>query len=280
MDILNNMKLQEKFKELRKSGKAVLATNFYNYETAKGVLMAAKITNQPLILQLSKSSINYLGLPVAFKLAESMLAFHGVEGWVHLDHGDSVGLAERCLDAGFNSVMIDASEKPLEENIKITRAVVKLAEKYGASVEAELGYVAKLGQSTAAVGFTKPYEAKLFAEETGIDALAVAIGSAHGFYKQTPKLDLDRLSQIQEMTNVALVLHGGSGIPDITLQGAIRRGICKVNLATEIKNIYMKKLKGLLADEVQIDLREVFPPATQAVTELVMRKLCVLNPIK
>lgn len=280
LDILNKMKLQEKFKELKKDRKAVLATNFYNYETAKGVLMAAKMTDQPLILQLSKSSIDYLGLPVAYGLAKSMLAFHEVEGWIHLDHGDSIELAEQCLDAGFNSVMIDASEKPFDENIKITKSVVKLAEKYGANVEAELGYVAKLGQSTSTVGFTEPHEAKLFVEETGVDALAIAIGSAHGFYKKAPELDLDRLSEIREMTDAALVLHGGSGIPDISLREAIKRGICKINLATEIKNVYMKTLKELLADGEEIDLRKVFPPATMAVTELVKKKLCVLMHAK
>ena len=278
MDIPNNMKLQKKLKELRNNRKAILATNFYNYETVKGILMAAKTAKQPLILQLSKSSINYLGLPVAFKLAESMLAFHEVEGWIHLDHGDSIELVEKCLDAGFNSVMIDASEKPFEENVKITRAVVRLAEKYGANVEAELGYVAKLGQSMETPGFTEPGEAKLFAEETGINALAVAIGSAHGFYKKRPELDLERLSEIRETTDVALVLHGGSGIPNVSLQEAIQSGICKINLATEIKDVYMKTLKGLLADEDEIDLRQVFPPATKAVTELVKNKLCILTP--
>ncbi len=277
MDIPNDMKLQEKFKELRKNRNAVLATNFYNYETAKGVLMAAKMTNQPLILQLSKSSINYLGLSVAFKLAKSMLEYHRVEGWVHLDHGDSVDLAERCLDTGFNSVMIDASEKPFRENVKITRAVVKLAEKYDASVEAELGYVAKLGQSATSVAFTQPEEAKIFVEETGVNALAVAIGSAHGFYKKTPKLDLDRLSEIERITDVALVLHGGSGIPDLSLQEAIRHGICKINLATEIKDVYMKTLKQVLKAEHKIDLRQVFPPATEAVTALVEKKLSVIQ---
>jgi fructose-bisphosphate aldolase class II/tagatose 1,6-diphosphate aldolase GatY/KbaY len=122
-----------------------------------------------------------MGLSVAKQLAESMLKFYGVEGWVHLDHGDSYELAAACLDAGFDSVMIDASEKPFDENVRITRSVVKIAEKYGANVEAELGYVAKLGQSTNEKGFTEASEAKLFVEETGVNALAVAIGSALGF---------------------------------------------------------------------------------------------------
>ena len=265
--------LREKLKELQQQKKALLATNFYNFETLKGVLQAARSVKKPIILQLTKSSIEYLGLPVAMELAETMLKYFEVEGWIHLDHGDTYELVADCLDAGVNSVMIDASEKPFEENIKITRKVVKLAEKYGANVEAELGYVAKLGQKTDKVGFTDPTEAKLFVEETGVNALAVAIGSAHGFYKEEPKLDLERLSEIGKVTDVVLVLHGASGIPHDVLRDAIKRGICKINLATEIKNIFMKTLKNKLTNEDEIDLRKVFPSATDAVTELVIDKL-------
>jgi fructose-bisphosphate aldolase class II/tagatose 1,6-diphosphate aldolase GatY/KbaY len=227
----------------------------------------------PIILQLTKSSLDYLSLPVAVNLGRSMLKEYGVEGWIHLDHGDSYELAARCLDAGFDSVMIDASEQTFETNVKLTRQVVKLAEGYGANVEAELGYVAKLGQQTDVIAFTEPDDARRFVEETGVHALAVAIGSAHGFYKSEPKLDLDRLSAINSVTDAALVLHGGSGIPGDTLREAIRRGICKINLATETKNIFMKTLKKRLADEEEIDLRKVFPVATNAVTGLIRDKL-------
>ena len=162
------MSLQQKLKEFQQSKKALLATNFYNFETLKGVLTAASLEKQPIILQLTRSSIEYMGLQVAAELASAMLQFYEVDGWIHLDHGDSYELAASCLDAGFDSVMIDASEKPLSENIRITKSVVKLAEKYGANVEAELGYVAKLGQKIDRIGFTEPSEAKLFVEETEI----------------------------------------------------------------------------------------------------------------
>lgn len=269
----NSIPLQEKFKELQAQKKALLATNFYNFETLKGVLEAASSVKKPIILQLTKSSLEYLGLSVAVGLAESMLRYYKVEGWIHLDHGDSYDLVARCLDAGFTSVMIDASEKPFDENVRITRSIVKLAKEYGANVEAELGYVAKLGQKIDKIGFTDPNEAKRFVEETGVNALAVAIGSAHGFYKDKPKLDLDRLSEISKVTNAALVLHGGSGIPHDVLREAIKRGICKINLATEIKNIFMKTLKSKMTNKDEIDLRKVFPCATDAVTELVRDKL-------
>lgn len=273
----SSMPLQQKLKEFQQSKEALLATNFYNFETLKGVLQAARLEKKPIILQLTRSSIEYLGLRVAMELAKNMLKLYEVEGWIHLDHGDSYDLAASCLDAGFNSVMIDASEKPFKENVKITRSVVKLAERYGANVEAELGYVAKLGQKTDKIGFTEPSEAKLFVEETGVHALAVAIGSAHGFYKEEPKLDLDRLSEISKITDAVLVLHGASGIPHATLREAIKRGICKINLATEIKNIFMKTLKNNLAGEDEIDLRKVFPPATDAVTRLVREKLLAIQ---
>lgn len=271
------MKLQTKLKELQAQGTSLLATNFYNFETLKGVVKAASDTNSPIILQLTQSSIDYMGLPIAVKMARAALEEYNVEGWIHLDHSDSYELVHRCLDAGFDSVMIDASEKSLEENIDITSKVVELASRYGANVEAELGYVAKLGQSKEKLGFTDPEEARYFVQQTGINALAVAIGTAHGFYKEEPKLDMKRLANIHAVTDAALVLHGGSGIPASSLREAIRLGICKINLATEIKNIFMFTLQKRLANNEEIDLRKVFPPAIEAVTQLVKEKLEIVN---
>jgi len=274
------MKLQDKFIELRNKRQGILATNFYNFETLEGVLCAAKSTDQPLILQLTRSSIDYIGLPVAFNLAKTMLDYHGVEGWIHLDHGNSYKLVAQCLDVGFDSVMIDASEQSFKDNIAITSKVVKLAESYGANVEAELGYIAKLGQDKDGNGLTRPEEAKEFVEATGVDALAVAIGTAHGFYDKEPKLDLERLSEINRSTGATLVLHGGSGIPAESLRQAVDRGICKINLATEIKNIFMQTLKTKLATNEEIDLRKVFPVATNQIVELVKGKLEIVRNVK
>lgn len=215
------MKLQKKYLELGGTSTALLATNVYNLETLQGVLRAAAVLNSPVILQFTRSSIEYLSLPVAFHMLTSAIEEYAVKAWIHLDHGDSYELVAECLDEGFDSVMIDASEKPFSENVKITKRIVKLAEKYDACVEAELGYIAKLGQSTQKIGFTDPCGAKMFVEETGVHALAVAIGSDHGFYKEDPKLDLERLSAIDKVTNAALVLHGGSGTPHPVLREAI-----------------------------------------------------------
>ncbi len=271
------MQLKNKLQEFTQQRRGLLATNFYNVETLHGVLKAAAALQEPLILQLTQSSIDYMGLETAVALGRTGLKEFGVEGWIHLDHGSSVELAQACLDAGFDSVMIDGSELPFEENVKITKEVVRRAESYKAHVEAELGYVAKLGQSHEQQGFTQPQEARRFVEETGVDALAVAVGTAHGFYKEEPKLQLDLLSEIAAVTPATLVLHGGSGVPAAQLQEAISRGICKVNLATEIKNIFMGTLQKLLRDNEEIDLRKVFPQATSQITELVKGKLEIIK---
>lgn len=269
--------LKDKLSEFRRSKKAILATNFYNYETLKAVLQAAKNANSPLILQLTQSSIDYMGLENALNMGRTGLSFYGVEGWIHLDHGGSIELAKKCIDAGFDSVMFDGSELSLEKNIELTLKAVKMAKSRDINVEAELGYVAKLGQSHNKMGFTEPEDAQLFAKETGVNALAVAIGTAHGFYKEEPKLDFERLTAIAEATKIPLVLHGSSGVPDESIKKAVALGICKVNLATEIKNCFMKTLQKLLANESEIDLRKVFPPATEAVTTLIEEKLKLLQ---
>jgi tagatose 1,6-diphosphate aldolase GatY/KbaY len=271
------MILKQKMRLLTEQKKGLLATNFYNLETLHGVLKAASELKQPLILQLTSSSITYMGLNTAVNSAKTGLKEYGVEGWLHLDHGHSVELAQACLDAGFDSVMIDGSELPLEENIRITKEVVKRASAYNANVEAELGYVAKLGQSHAVHGFTQAAEAVTFVEETGVDALAIAIGTAHGFYKEEPKLQFDLLADIHSRINSILVLHGGSGVSAAQLQQAISLGICKVNLATEIKSIFMKTLQLVLHNSEEIDLRKVFPKATNSVTELVKEKLRIVQ---
>lgn len=271
------MLLQEKLLALRKEKKAILATNFYNFETLAGILRAAARKQSPVILQLSESSIHYMGLKTAVAMARAAMAETGVQAWLHLDHGSHPDLVRRCLDAGFDSVMIDASEHPFEYNVEITRQVVREAEPYRACVEAELGYVAKLGQDQSGGGFTSPDDARRFVEETGVHALAVAIGSAHGFYKEPPRLRLDLLEEIAQATPVPLVLHGSSGIPDDMLREAIRRGITKINLATETKNIFMLKLRQLLATSDEIDLRKVFPHAIDEVIHLISNKLDIIN---
>ncbi|SHJ96625.1 class II fructose-bisphosphate aldolase [Pseudozobellia thermophila] len=272
------MQIKEKLKSYTALKRGILATNFYNMETLHGTLKAAAELNEPIILQLTQSSIEYMGLKTATQLARTGLEQFGVEGWLHLDHGGSKEIVLTCLDAGFDSVMIDGSDLPFEENVQLTSEVVKYAEKYGAHVEAELGYIAKLGQAKDKVGFTSPDQAKRFVEETGVDALAVAIGTAHGFYKEKPNLDFKLLSAIAQNTSATLVLHGSSGLSNECLAKAISLGVGKINLATEIKNIFMGTLKREMAKSDEIDLRKIFPVATEKITELIKEKLRAIHP--
>lgn len=265
------MTLQEKLKEYQRDQKAILATNFYNLETLQGILIAASKCHVPVILQLTRSSIEYMGLKEAVCLARKSMDTFEVEGWIHLDHGNSYELVKNCLKEGFDSVMIDASHKPFDENVKITRQIVEEAKKYNANVEAELGYIAKLGQDQSGT-YTTVEEVLEFVRQTGIDALAIAIGSAHGFYKSVPYLNIERLKEIHAAVNTILVLHGSSGIPNHMLREAVRNGITKVNLATEIKDTFMKTLKQILQQSDEIDLRKVFPKATVEVVDLLINK--------
>ena len=265
------MNVREEMLKCQKEGTAILATNFYNFETLTCVMKAAAETKAKVLLQLTRSSIDYMGLGTAVKMARETMAAYGIDGGIHLDHGPSLELVRKCLDAGFDSVMIDASEKPFEENVETTAKAVEMAKSYGVPVEAELGYVAKLGQEQGG-GFTTPEQAKTFVDATGVDSLAVAIGSSHGFYKQPPHLDIPRLKAIHAATPVPLVLHGSSGIPDDMVREAVANGICKVNLATEIKDTFMRNLKAVLNSSDEIDLRKVFPKAVAPVVELLCGK--------
>ncbi len=270
------MNLKEKLVQLRQEGRAILATNFYNYETLRAVVTAAQQRNEPLILQLSESSIHYVGLDVAVAMARAAIHESGITAWLHLDHGKDEKLVAGCIEAGFDSVMIDGSHLPFEANVELTARVVKMAASRNISVEGELGYVAKLGEEQR-FEYTTPEDARDFVNQTGVDALAVAIGSAHGFYKDEPHLALDVLTAIRSVTTAALVLHGSSGIPHDQVQESIRLGINKVNLATEIKDLFMGRLKTLLAGSDEIDLRIVFPGAISSVTELVEQKMRMIH---
>ncbi len=271
------MTLQEKLYSLKKTDKAVLAANFYNFETLKGILEAAQSCNQPVILQLTQSSIDYMGLQNAVSMAKTGLDFYKVQGWIHLDHANNLELVEACLKSGFDSIMFDGSELPFDENIKLTKIAVKSAQKYNANVEAELGYVAKLGQDSGKVQFTQTNEAKVFVEETGINALAVAIGTVHGFYKSKPELNFERLSELNEVLDIPLVMHGASGIPKEDVRKAVSLGICKVNIATEIKNTFILNVKKILSETDNIDLRTSFPVAIEAVKILIKDKFNYVN---
>jgi tagatose 1,6-diphosphate aldolase GatY/KbaY len=266
----------ETLRQMRSEGRAILATNFYNVETLYGVLRAAKETESVVILQTSPSTLDYLNIPTAHALARSASDHFGVETFLHLDHATDLYLVKACIDAGWDSVMIDASESDLATNIEKTKRALEMAAARNVSVEAELGYIPKLGQADLDdEGLTRPEEAIAFVKETGVHTLAVSIGTSHGFYKKAPRIDMARLTRIAEGVTSPLVLHGGSGVPADTLQEAIRRGIVKINFATDIKNAFTRSVKSTLTNSDEIDLRKTFSPGIDAVCQLVKNQLLI-----
>lgn len=268
-------------KAARRSGHAVAALNFYNAETLLAHVRAARQLKASIILQTTESTINYLGLPMIVAMAGVAAEEIGQPVALHLDHGGSYELAARCVEAGYTSVMIDGSKLPFAENCALTRRVVELAQAHGVSVEGELGHVAHNDEAAAddiERFYTRPEDAARFVAETGVDALAVAVGTAHGFYKGEVRLDFDRLTQIREAVGAtALVLHGGSGVPDDLLRRAIECGITKINFGTELKNAFTLAVKASLSASDEIDLRKTFAPAITAVEEISLTKIRICS---
>ena len=241
--------MKEMLQKARREHYGIGAFNIFNIESMEAVLEAAEEQKSPLILayaEIMKSDINieYLSM-VGRKMAESA----SVPVALHLDHGQSYEYCLTALRNGFSSVMIDASVKPLEENIVITKKVVDACKHLGISVEAELGHVGEgstYGTDTDDSYKTDPEEVKKFVAETGVDALAVSIGNAHGAYKKAPKIDHERLIKLHEITEVPLVLHGGSGISDDDFRLTVKEGICKINIFTEMSQQAIANVKALV----------------------------------
>ena len=220
-------------------GYAVGLFNTVNLEMARGVLAAAEEQNAPVIIGTAEVLLPYGPLEELSWLLLPMARRAKVPVVVHLDHGLHYETCRRALELGFTSVMYDCSTDPYAENVRKVREMVELAHSYGATVEAELGHVGdNPAEGSAPVSpeacYTSPEEARDFVEKTGVDALAVAVGTAHGAYRFPPKLDFDRISRIAQAVHVPLVLHGGSGLSDDDFREAIRRGIAKVNIFTDI----------------------------------------------
>ena len=214
-------------------GFAVPAFNVYNLETVLGVMNAAEETGAPVIFQmysrLFDSQIAKFVAPIILEAMDNMktpVAFH-------LDHGAGVPEVLRAFQYGATGVMIDASKKPIEENIAITKGVVEMARELGVTVEGELGEVGKAAEGVS-TDYTKVEDAVKFVEGTGVAALAVAVGTAHGHYKQAPVLAIDRIAELHEAQKAHLVLHGGSGVPDDQIQAAVKAGIRKINFGTDV----------------------------------------------
>lgn len=257
---------------------AVGAFNVENMEMVKAVIRAAEEMHAPVILQTTPSTIKYGRVETFAALVKAEAARVDVPVCLHLDHGNSCELASQCMEQGYTSVMIDGSAKVLCDNIEFTKKVAVEAKKRNIQVEAELGKVGGKEDDLEVKTDTNTdvKEAVEFVEKTGIDSLAIAIGTAHGFYKGTPVLDKERLLDIKKVVSIPLVLHGASGISDEEVMECIRRGICKVNFATELRVAYTDAIKQLIEKEPDIfDPKAFGKVGMEAVTQLVKGRIKV-----
>ena len=265
--------------DAQKNGYAVGAFNVENMEMVQAVVAAAEELKSPVIMQTTPSTIKYASPEMFYANVAAAAKNASVPVVMHLDHGSSFELAVHAFRAGYTSIMIDGSHSVFEENIAITKSVVDVCHAGNVPVEAELGKVGGKEDDLDGGnggGYTVPSEAVEFVEKTGIDSLAVAIGTAHGVCKGTPKLDVERLSEIREVVSIPLVLHGTSGVPDEAVKECIRRGICKVNYATDLRIAFSNGVKEYLAANPDaFDPKKYNAVGREKVKEYVMSKMLV-----
>ncbi len=261
---------------------AIGAFNASNMEVVQSIIWAAQTKQAPVIVQTSAGAIEYAGLSTLVRLVQAEATKTAVPVILHLDHGKDLSLIKQCIEAGYTSVMIDASQKNLQDNIKITRAVVEYAHERGVWVEAELGtIIGKEGRQSLAGGripdedLTNPQQARQFVAATGIDALAVSVGTIHGAFTGQEYIRFELLKDIEEaVPNIPLVLHGASGIADQHLQQAAGRHVCKINVDTELRQAFTKAVAAYFSTKHDsVDPREMLGPAREAVQQVVEAKI-------
>ncbi|MBE6042971.1 MAG: class II fructose-1,6-bisphosphate aldolase [Clostridium thermopalmarium] len=269
--------------DAQKGGYAIGAFNVENMEMVQAVVEAAEELKSPVIMQTTPSTVKYADMSYFYATVKNAAEKASVPVVIHLDHGNSFELAMQALRVGYTSIMIDGSHRTFEENIALTKLVVKACHPSGIPVEAELGKVG--GKEDDLEGgyenpYTDPKEAKIFVEKTSVDSLAVAIGTAHGVYKGTPKLDMERLSEIREAVSIPLVLHGTSGVPDDVVMECIQRGICKVNYATDLRISFSNGVKSVLKEHPEtIDPKKYNAQGREKVKQYVMSKIKVCGSV-
>lgn len=264
------------------NGYAVGAFNVNNMEIIQAIAEAAGDLKAPVILQASQGAIKYAGVEYITSLVKTTAGLIDVPMALHLDHGTDFDEIMKCIRNGFTSVMIDASKHELEENIRLTKEIVRIAHSVGVSVEAELGKIGgtedHIVVSEAEATYTDPEEARIFVEETGVDSLAIAVGTAHGVYKGEPKVDIERIKEIDRVVSVPLVLHGSSGVPYDTLENAVKAGIRKINIDTDIRASFATSVKEFVeANPSEIDPRKILKPASARMADTVKEKIKVFG---
>jgi len=262
-----------------KAGKfAVGQFNVNNLEFAQAIAEAAAEERSPVIFGVSEGALKYMGLEYTVAIAETAAKASGVPVALHLDHGSSFEIAMKCIRAGFSSVMFDGSHYPFEENVRLTKEIVKAAHAMGVSVEGELGTIGgvedDINVDDADAALAKPEEAIRFWEETGVDALAIAVGTAHGMYKGEVKIRFDIIEAVASKIPVPIVLHGGSGVPDDMIRESIRLGVGKINVNTENQIACTNKIREILGNDPKLyDPRKYLGPAREAMKQVVREKI-------
>jgi len=265
-----------------REGYAVGAFNANNMEIVQAIIAAAEKEQAPVIMQASQGAIKYAGLEFITGMVKIAADAARVPVALHLDHGTDFDQVVKCIRSGFTSVMYDGSKLPLEENIAITNKVLEITRPIGVSVEAELGKIGgtedDIHVSDREAMYTDPEEARYFVEKTGVESLAIAIGTAHGQYKGEPQLDFARLEKIKKMVKIPIVLHGSSGVPDEAVRRAISLGVCKVNIDTNIREAFVWEMRRRIeADPTEIDPRKLLGPARDAAIAIIREKIRVFG---
>ena len=274
--------LKEVLKEANDLNMAVGAFNTHNLEMLPAIIKAAVKEKTPVIVQTSCGTANYIGHKNLVSICKSMADEYGAEVVLHLDHAKDYDEIRKAIDAGYSSVMFDGSSLPLKENILGTKRVVAYAKKYGVSVEAELGTVGGTEDGIAVaqdeVRYTDPADAVEFVKQTGIDALAVAIGTNHGQYKSKTNINFERLKEIKDMVDIPLVIHGGPGVKDV--KKVIDLGIRKFNVGTELLVGWNRESKTCYDEHKEnISNRENVVPCLNVIEEIVSRKIKLFKNI-
>lgn len=275
MSLISTKEILEK---AQNEGYAVPAFNIHNLETIQVVLKAARDLKSPVILAATPSTVKYADENYLLAIMNKATELNDIPIAFHLDHHENVDDIKRIIKLGCKSVMIDASKHGFDENVSIVKDIVNFAHKYGTTVEAELGKLGGVEDNLEVddkdAYLTNPNEALKFVKLTGVDSLAVAIGTAHGLYKCEPKLDFKRLEEIRRLVHVPLVLHGASGVSYGAVQEAIKNGICKVNIATELKIPFSNAIKKYFEENPNAsDPRQYLVPAKNAMYDVVAEKI-------
>lgn len=276
--------MKDLLKVAREHKFAVPAFNICSYDMLKAIMEEVQEQQAPVIIEIHPDEIAYLNDEFVATVREYAHKA-SVPVVIHMDHGGTVKDVMRAIRNGYTSVMIDASAESFEDNLAITQQVVELAHDVNVSVEAELGTIGNNGSAeggSANIIYTDPDQAEEFVKETGIDTLAVAIGTAHGLYPKdkTPELNIELLKELHKRIDIPFVLHGGSGNPDNEVSESVKYGVAKVNLSSDLKSVFFDKIRKVLSENPNVyEPGEVYPRANERVKEVVRHKLGVLNTI-